>query len=158
MVNGQQVPLATVTWSQHDGHLEGRLPFVTWHTDEHTAVIVPPGPVAVLVMVTDGKGASSAQASWHFVAQPPPDKSAVRHWVPIATSHAPIDRQAPLPVLVAYSSAPAEVGVGAGPRVWTDDLPLVDLRVGGGREAELSLLDAAVRAGGGRDAAPGEEA
>jgi len=63
----------------------------------------------VIVLIADGKGATSAQANWHFVVEPPPGGYLIRPWFPIATSQPHIDLRSPLPILIPHRPAPVTV-------------------------------------------------
>ena len=111
LVNGQQVPLSRVSWTERKGYLEGQLSYRVQgiRGDVGPGVTLTPGPVAVIVLIADGKGATSAQANWHFVVEPPPGGYLIRPWFPIATTQPHIDLRSPLPILIPHRPAPVTV-------------------------------------------------
>jgi hypothetical protein len=73
LVNGRVVPLGSIQWWNYGVAMEGHLQYAVQDAlpgdPSWPSVTVPPGPVAVVVLVTDGTGAASAQAAWHVIVQ-----------------------------------------------------------------------------------------
>jgi hypothetical protein len=111
LVNGQQVPLSQVGWHGSKGYLEGRLSYQVQRVGSKagSGITLSPGPAAVVVLIVDGKGKTSAQASWHFVVERPPGGYMTRPWFPIATKQPHIDLRSLLPILIAHQPVPVTV-------------------------------------------------
>ncbi|MEV8597350.1 hypothetical protein [Streptomyces sp. NPDC052012] len=70
-VNGRLVPLTDIQWRNDGAAMEGHLQYAVQgglvSDPNRPAVTVPPGPVALVVLVTDGVGVTSAQAAWYVI-------------------------------------------------------------------------------------------
>jgi hypothetical protein len=106
LLGGRDVPLSSLRWADGGQYMEGRLAY-TADPSGTGVLVVPAGPTAAVVLVSDGSGTAAAQASWHFVVDRPADLPtlSLRAWFPIAIDR-PFRTPDPLPILVPHREIP----------------------------------------------------